>query len=103
MFEQITTHEPATLLRAALVDFEKGVTSSVKVEISQNQFDALVCFVYNVGLDSLRKSTLLRRVNAKDFVGAALEFSKWNTSGGRALAGLTKRCAAERTLFLTGG
>jgi hypothetical protein len=68
--------------------------------INQNQFDALVCFAYNVGLGALHGSTLLKKVNTGDFDGAADEFLKWNHAGGVVVPGLTRRRQAERSLFL---
>ena len=67
---------------------------------TQNQFDALVDFAYNVGIGNLKSSTLLKKVNAKNFSGAALEFIKWNKADGKVLPGLTKRRTAEKDLFI---
>jgi lysozyme len=63
------------------------------------QFDALTSFTYNCGEGNLKKSTLLKKVNAGDFEGAALEFHKWNKANGKVLAGLTRRRASESLLF----
>ncbi len=92
-----------------LVQFEDDVTDLVKVPVTQNQFDALVSFAYNVGPDmdhdgiaeGLGDSTLLRKLNAGDYAGAALEFKKWNRAAGKDLLGLTRRRAAEQALFNT--
>jgi len=89
-------------------EFEPGVLRLVKVPLTQGQFDALVCFAYNVGLDDdadtlaegLGDSTLLRKVNAGDFSGAAAEFAKWNKNDGKVMLGLRRRRAAERALFI---
>jgi lysozyme len=61
---------------------------------------ALVSFAYNVGVGALGSSTLLRLLNAGDHAGAAAQFGRWNKAGGKALAGLTKRRAAEAALFV---
>lgn len=79
--------------------FETEVKKNVKTELTQGQFDALVSFAYNVGGGALASSTLLRRVNSRDFVGAAPEFHRWNKGGGRVLPGLTRRRASESLLF----
>lgn len=97
---RITQAESDALLSADLAKFEKTVMRAVTVPLTQNQFDALVSFTYNLGEGNLRSSTLLKRVNASDFRGAAAEFAKWNKASGRALAGLTTRRAAEAALFL---
>lgn len=81
--------------------FESDVKKLVKVPLNQNQFDALVSFAYNCGSGNLKKSTLLKKVNAEDFEGAAQEFKKWNKAGGKVLNGLTRRREAESKLFLT--
>ena len=88
------------LLDKMLVKYEDAVNRYVQVPINQNQFDALVSFCYNVGQENLRNSTLLKKVNAKDFKGAADQFLRWNRAGGKVLAGLTKRRTDERNLFL---
>lgn len=66
---------------------------------TQNQFDALVCFAYNVGIGNLSSSTLLRYHKAKRYGAAQAEFAKWNRGAGKVLAGLTKRRAAEAALY----
>ena len=81
--------------------FETGVNTMLTVTPTQNQFDALVSFAYNLGLQALRGSTLLRRFNAGNPQTAACEFSKWDHSGGKVLAGLTARRSAECQLFLS--
>ena len=66
---------------------------------TQNQFDAMVSFAYNVGVGNLQSSTLLRKHKAGDYKGAAAEFAKWNKAAGKVLPGLTKRRAAEAALY----
>lgn len=102
-----TKEEAEAVLTRDLAKFEAGVSKLVKVPLTQNQFDALVSFAFNVGLDDdldtkaegLGDSTLLKKVNAKDFEGAALEFSKWVYAAGQPLIGLKRRRAAEAALF----
>lgn len=95
------THAQAdTRLEEDVYRFENGVENCVKVKLNSNQFSALVCFAYNVGIGSLQRSTLLKKLNASDFSGAADEFLRWNKAGGKVLAGLTRRRKAERDLFL---
>lgn len=101
VFTTITAQQADELLMQDLVQFEKGVSSLVKVPLNQNQFDALVSFSFNLGLGNLGSSTLLKKLNASDYAGASLEFSKWTKAGGIVLAGLVKRRAAEKALFLS--
>lgn len=69
-------------------------------DITQNQFDALVSFGYNLGISAEEHSTLLRDVISKNIAGAADEFLKWNHVNGQVSDGLTRRRRAERALFL---
>lgn len=87
------------LLKTGLVSYESDVSRLVKVGLTQGQFDALVSFTYNLGARSLSTSTLLRKLNAGDYAGAADEFLRWNKAGGKVLNGLTRRREAERALF----
>jgi lysozyme len=96
------TEEQASILLAADVAWAATcVNKSVKTTINQNQFDALVDFVFNLGCASLGQSTLLRLLNAGDFAGAAKEFLRWNKAGGKVVKGLTLRRQAETDLFNT--
>jgi len=79
--------------------FEDVIHRRVKVLLAQHQFDALVSFAYNVGEGNLAKSSLLRKVNARDFDGAAREFHNWTRAGGRVLPGLVRRRASESLMF----
>jgi GH24 family phage-related lysozyme (muramidase) len=89
------------LLLSGIGDYERGVSNLVRVPVSQSQFDALVSFVYNLGCRSLADSTLLKKLNQQDYMGAAAEFPRWNKAGGIVLAGLTSRRLAEQKLFLS--
>jgi lysozyme len=97
----ITQAEAEQLLRADLQWAEDAVRSELP-DISQNQFDALVSFVYNVGASAFKNSTLLRKakVNANDPTIRA-EFAKWKNGGGKVLPGLVKRRAVEADLYLS--
>ena len=99
--QTITQKQADELLLADLTEFERGVKSSLIVPINDNQLGALVSFAYNVGIGALQKSTLLKKLNAKDYQGASSEFLRWNKAGGKELKGLTLRRQAERELFLT--
>lgn len=96
----ISEPEARRLMQAALAEFEDGINAALRVEVTQNQYDALVCWAYNVGISAAQQSTLLRRLNAGDVQGAADQFLRWNRAGGQALRGLTRRREAERALFL---
>jgi len=89
------------LLKTGLVGYENDVTKLVRVKLTQGQFDALVSFAYNLGARSLSTSTLLQKLNASDYAGAADEFPRWNKAGGKVLNGLSRRREAEKALFLS--
>ena len=97
----ITRQQADKLLVNDLARFERGVNALVTVRLNQNQFDALVSFSYNLGLSSLQGSTLLRLLNAGNFQAAADQFPRWNRAGGKEVAGLTRRRAEERKLFMS--
>lgn len=96
-----TVEQAEAWLRRDLAVFENKVSRMVTVPLTDNQFSALVAFTYNVGPGNLLKSTLLKKLNAGDYAGAADQFGAWNKAAGRVLPGLTRRRQAERTLFLT--
>ena len=99
-YSEITEHDALILLKKDLSYFEDKVRRCVEVELNSNQFSALVSFTYNLGEDSLYKSTLLTKLNKKDYEGAANEFSKWVYAVGKILPGLVKRREKEKQLFL---
>ena len=94
---EITEAEADRLLAEDLGVYEAAVTEMVKVPLTQNQFDALVSFAFNLGIGALRFSTLLKRLNAG--LPCAEEFDRWTMAGGKTLPGLVRRRAAERRLF----
>lgn len=100
----ITRPQAEDLLEKDVASAEWGVTKLVHLPITDNQFSALVDFVFNLGAGKLAGSTLLKMLNHGDFIGAAAEFLKWDKAhvDGKVvtLEGLAKRRAAERALFL---
>jgi len=98
--QTITKAEAEEILKRDLNKFENGVRDLVKVSVNSDQFSALVSFSFNVGLGALADSTLLRKLNAGDYQGAANEFPRWVKAGGQTLPGLVRRRNAEQALFL---
>lgn len=98
----ITDSEADTLLRSDLMRYEAAVLRSVKVVLTQDQFDALVSFTFNVGIGALQKSTLLGMLNDGDYAGACEQFLRWNKVAGKVFKGLTKRRAHEAKVFTEG-
>ena len=95
----ITESKAEKLLREDLKWVEEAINSKVVVNLTQNQYDALASFIYNVGAGAFAKSTLLRKLNAEDYGGASAEFKRWNKGGGKVLKGLVRRRKAEQELF----
>ena len=96
----ITEKQADEMLSFMLVKYENAVSRYVSVPLTQNQFDALVSFCYNVGQSNLLSSTLLKKLNNKYYKGVSNEFLKWNKSGGKVLQGLVNRRKDEREVFL---
>lgn len=96
----VTEAEGEAMFAKELAKFEDAVARLVKVELNQNEFDALVSFAYNCGEGALARSTILKKLNKGDRVGAAGAFKMWNKGGGRVLRGLVERRASEAALFL---
>jgi lysozyme len=89
-------------LLADVQDAVYAVNHYVAIKLRQNEFDALVDFVFNVGAGNFANSTLLRKLNRGDLVGAANEFERWDMSGGVHLSGLLRRRKAEEAMFELG-
>jgi lysozyme len=87
------------ILMIDMIGAQNTVNNFLKVQVNQNQFDALCDFVFNVGAGNFKSSTLLKLVNEKKFDEAAKEFANWTKGGGKVLPGLVKRRAAEAELF----
>ena len=98
----ITKQDAEELIYNDIAQFEDGVNKlTCELDITQGMFDALVCFAYNVGLGNLAKSTLLKLLKQNKVLEASEQFKVWNKSGGKELAGLTRRRNAEAELFLS--
>ena len=78
---------------------QEAIRQSVEGLLTQNQFNALVSFVFNVGVSAFSKSTMLKFINKGDFDGAAKEFTKWNKDNGKEVLGLSKRRILEQSVF----
>ena len=89
------------LLRQDLADAEGAVCRLVTVDLNDNQFAALVSFVFNVGTGNFAKSSVLTSVNAEDHDEVPYNLAKWNKAGGKVLSGLTRRREAEGKLWST--
>ena len=94
--------EASKVLAADAEVFAQGVRESLRREITDAQFSALVSFAYNVGIGAFRSSSVLRAVNAGDFEAVPRRMGMWVKGGGRVLPGLVRRRAAEAALFMGG-
>ena len=99
--QTISESEAEERLTRDLEDAERCVNNALSVTLTDNQFSALVSFVFNLGCGAFKGSTLFKRLQAGDIPGAAKEFEKWNKGGGKVLQGLVTRRKAEMDLFLT--
>ncbi len=82
-----------------LMKFEQAVSLLVKVPLTQYQFDALVSFAYNLGIGSLKSSTLLKMLNEGYYSNAGLQILRWTKNDGVEMAGLVRRRKAELKMF----
>lgn len=102
MGDVITKERADELFKHIATEFSQGVRRSVSADLTENQFSALVSFAYNLGLGNLRRSTLLKKVNANPADPSIKnEFMKWTKSGGKVLQGLVRRREAESNLYFS--
>lgn len=94
-----TEEQAADWLVGDVEQAESCINSLVKVPLSQNQYDALVSFIFNLGCRAFSTSTLLRNLNGGSYTLAADQFPRWDNVAGKASAGLLKRRIAEQDLF----
>lgn len=97
---KITQERADELLLNDIRIAENAINNLVKVELNQNQYDALVSFVFNVGVSAFKKSTMLKFLNVGHFPLAAGQFDRWIYSKGVVLQGLVKRRKIEKDLFM---
>ena len=95
----ITQEQAEQMLLDELKEYENYINELVVVDLSQNQFDALVSWVYNLGPANLQSSTLLKVLNSGDYSGVPAQIERWNKAGGKVLEGLIRRREAESALF----
>ena len=88
------------MLEVELEEFEAYINDNVTAPLSQNQFDALVSWVYNLGRANLKASTMLKVLNSGDYEGVPAQIKRWNKAGGKVLEGLIRRRKAEALLFV---
>lgn len=102
--DRITEEQAERFLDADIARAEEAVERLAKSELSQNQFDALACFVFNVGEGAFAESTLLKLLNADpDDPRIIGEFMRWVHADGELLPGLINRRADEARLYFSGG
>jgi lysozyme len=97
----ITQDQAQALLAQDVGNAAACVNKVVAIELTQDEFDALVDFVFNLGTQAFSGSTLLRELNIGDITAAAAQFDQWDHAGGVVVAGLLRRRQAEATLFDT--
>lgn len=97
--DKITESEADDFFNLDVSRVEFYISIYVTVDLTQNQYDALCSFIFNVGRGNFAGSTLLKKINEKKFSEAAAEFPKWIYAKGQVMPGLVRRRAAERELF----
>lgn len=103
MGDVITQEQAEAFLREDIAPVTALLNTQIKVPLTQNQYDAICSLVFNIGMTAFTTSTLLKKLNGEDYLGAASEFMKWSkaTVNGKKipLPGLIKRRQAEEALF----
>ena len=89
------------LLVADVRKFELGVARYVNVELSQNQYDAIIDFCFNLGLGTFQRSSVRQAINRRDKAGVVRNLLKYNKAGGKIIPQLDRRRKAEAQLFLS--
>ena len=95
----ITKEQAEQMLVDELHEYENYINEYVTVALSQNQFDALVSWVYNLGPANLKVSTMLKVLNKGQYEEVPAQMKRWNKAGGKVLEGLIRRREAEACLF----
>lgn len=96
---QITQGEADEMLWEDIKSFEGYVNDLVFVPLKQCQFDALVCWTFNLGATNLAESTMLKKLNALEYAEVPYQMRRWNRARGKVLDGLVRRREAESLLF----
>lgn len=96
---RITQKQANEFLMLDIEWVEEAINRNVTVTLTQNQYDALASWVFNLGETNLRKSTLLHKLNSGDYKGAGEEFLRWNKQDGETVNGLIRRREAELALW----
>jgi lysozyme len=100
--QTLANEEAALLLLSKTLTSYEHAVNAIKVDLTQNEFDALVSLTYNIGAGNLASSTLVKMLKAgDDKAEIAKQFLRWDKAGGKPLAGLTRRRNAEAELFLS--
>ena len=97
-----TNAECDSMLRTSLVKYGNGVLECIAVPVSSNQHAAFTSFAYNVGTGAFCKSSLLKKLNAGDYIGACNGLLAWTYAGGKYVQGLANRRRVEQRLCLKG-
>lgn len=100
--QRATSEQCEKFLKNDLKKSESSIRACVKVPITQEQFDALVSFTFNVGGSAMCRSNLVRKLNAGDCMAAAHEFPKWSLVNGKQVNGLLVRRQQEMKIFIKG-
>ena len=102
--DRIDSKQADAALKTQLREIHQQLDSAIKVQLSDRQLSALASLSFNVGVKAIETSTLVRKINAGDYVGAANEFLRWDKANLRGqlvqMPGLSRRRQAERQLFL---
>lgn len=97
--QHVSPQQAEELLKMDVAEFEEAINKLVKVPLTQNQYDALLSFTYNVGAAALEDSTLLIELNKMHYEAVPVQMKRWTRAQGVQLKGLVTRREKEAALF----
>ncbi|TCM66467.1 lysozyme [Acinetobacter calcoaceticus] len=98
--DRCTEAQAKRYMQHDLQSFEQTVNTAIQIDLTQNQFDALVSLTYNIGSGAFRQSTLVKKLNAGEIKAAADQFDVWIYAAAQPMQGLINRRSKEKALFL---
>ncbi len=97
-----TEAEASVFISRRLEELTKSLSKIVKVDLNENQYNALLSFIYNIGITAFTQSTILKRINSSEFDLASKEFDRWvKGADGKPISGLVIRRKEEKQLFIS--
>lgn len=98
--DRVNREDAERILKDEIKKYEGAISRNVKAPLTLEQYNVLTSFVYNIGIGAFKESTLLKKLNNRDYQGAGNEFDRWIKANGKVSKGLVRRRAREKEMFL---